>query len=115
MQDPSEEVRYSVMGQALADVRKVLCLWSCIFLFLITLKVTFSKFTLGAEHNIWTLRLGLWQCGKVKYCKQFIVIKHDSGDGPNMTHIGLGQALVTFGEQVLTFQTLGKAFSGTST
>ena len=26
MQDPSEEVRYSVMGQALADVRKVLCL-----------------------------------------------------------------------------------------
>ena len=26
MQDPSEEVLYSVMGQALADVRKVLCL-----------------------------------------------------------------------------------------
>ena len=32
-QDPSEEVRYSVMGQALADVRKVLCLQSCIFFF----------------------------------------------------------------------------------
>ena len=51
-QDPSEEVRYSVMGQALADIRKVLCLQSCIFFFLFTLKVTFSKFTPGAEHNI---------------------------------------------------------------
>ena len=44
-----------------------------------------SSFTFtpgAAEHNIWTLRLGLWQCGKVKYCKQFIVIKHYSGHSP---------------------------------
>ena len=52
------------------------------FLLLDNTQITFSKFTPGAEHNIWTLCLGLRQCGKVKYCKQFIVIKHNYGHGP---------------------------------